>query len=167
MLADIPDEVVDAAFGPDAIFLLSRKHAPRGRIVKVPLAPGATVADAVVVVPHSALTIEGLTVTDGRLWVLDIDGGPSGLRVFGHDGVPLPSRAPPVRAVDELTRLGDDRVAYPVETFLSPRSWWVAVDSEAAPRRTALDTTTPLDLSGFEVRRSWPPPTTGPTCPSA
>ena len=58
--------------------------------MKVLLAPGATVADAVVVVPHSALTIEGLTVTDGRLWVLDIDGGPRA-RAFGHDGVPLPT----------------------------------------------------------------------------
>jgi len=153
-LADIPDKIVDAAFGPDAIFLLSRKDAPHGRILKLPMVPGATVADAAVVVPHSALTIEGLAVTEGRLWVLDMDGGPSGLRAFGHDGEPLPPVAlPSVCAVEGLTRLGDDLVAYSVETFVSPRSWWVAADAEAAPRRTALDTTSPLDFSGFEVRR--------------
>jgi prolyl oligopeptidase len=154
MLADIPDKVVDAVFGPDALFLLSLKDAPHGRILKLPMEPGATVADAAVVVPHSALTIEGLAVTDGRLWVHDMDGGPSGLRAFGHDGEPLPSvELPPVCAVEEVTRLGGDQIAYSVETFVSPRSWWVAADAEAASRRTALDTTTSLDFSGFEVRR--------------
>jgi len=154
VLADIPDKVVDAAFGPDAIFLLSLKDAPHGQILKLSIAPGATVADAAVVVPHSALTIEGLAVTESRVWVLDMDGGPSGLRAFGHDGEPLSSVAlPPVCAIETVTRLGDDEVAYSVETFVSPRSWWMAADSEAAPRRTALDTTTPLDLSGYEVRR--------------
>ncbi len=154
VLADIPDKVVDAAFGPDAIFLLSSKDAPHGQILRLPMAPGATVADAAVLVPHSALTIEGLAVTDGRLWVLDMDGGTSGLRAFSHDGESLPSvELPPVCAIDKVTRLGDDQVAYSVETFVSPHSWWVAADAEVAPRRTALDTTTALDFSGFEVRR--------------
>jgi prolyl oligopeptidase len=154
MLADIPDKVVDAAFGPDAIFLLSREDAPRGRILRLPMAPGVTARDASVVVPPSALAIEGLAVTDGRLWVLDMDGGPSGLRAFTHGGQPLAvADVPPVCAIEGLTPLGDDRIAYAVETFVSPRSWWVATDAEDAPRRTALDTTTPLDLSGYEVRR--------------
>jgi prolyl oligopeptidase len=154
MLAGIPDKVVDAAFGPDSIFLLSSKDAPHGQILKLPMVAGATMADATVVVPHSTLTIEALAVSDGRLWVLDTDGGPSGLRVFSHDEEPLPAvEVPPVCAIEGLTRLGDDQVAYSVETFVSPRSWWVSSDSDAAPRRTALDTTTPLDFSGLEVRR--------------
>ncbi|HEU4356313.1 MAG TPA: prolyl oligopeptidase family serine peptidase [Actinomycetota bacterium] len=154
MLAEIPDRVVDAAFGSDAIFLLSTKDAPHGQILRLPMSPGVTVAEADVVVPQSALTIEGLAVTDGRLWVLDMDGGPSGLRAFGHDGEPLPGvELPPVCAIDGVTRLGADRIAYPVETFVSPSTWWVATDTEAAPRPTALDTVMPLDFSGIEVRR--------------
>jgi prolyl oligopeptidase len=154
LLADIPDKVVDVAFGSDAVFLLSTKDAPHGQILKLPLAPGVTVADAEVVVPHSTLTVERLAVTDGRLWVLDMDGGPSGLRAFDHDGGPLTAvDLPDVCAVDGLTRLGADQVAYSVQTFVAPPSWWVAADAEPAARRTALDTTTPLDLSGLEVRR--------------
>ncbi len=154
MLADIPDKIVGASFGPDAIFLLSLKDAPHGRILRLPMSPGVTVADAAVVVPPSAVIIEGLAVTDERLWVLDMDGGRSGLRAFDHNGGPLPAvETPPLCAIEGLTRLGNDEVAYSVETFVSPRAWWVAADSEADPRRTALDTATPLDFSGIEVRR--------------
>jgi prolyl oligopeptidase len=156
LLADIPDEVVGASFGGDSLFLLSRKDAPRGRILRLPMVPGATVADATTVVPESSVAIEGIAATTARLWVLDIDGGPNGIRAFGHDGAPLPPvELSPVCAVDLLCPLGSDAVAYPVETFLSPREWWVAADADMTPRRTALDETTPLDLSGYEVRRDF------------
>lgn len=154
ILAPIPDRIVDAAFGRDEIFLLSRKEAPNGQILCVQLAPGATVADASVVVPSSPLAIEGLAVTDGRLWVLDVDGGVSALRAFDLDGEPLaPVEVPGICAIDQLARLGDDEVGYPVETFVSPRAWWVGRDAEPVPRRTALETSTTLDFSGVEVRR--------------
>ena len=90
---------------------------------------------------ESTLAIEGLAATNDRLWVLDMDGGVSGLRAFELDGTPLPPvELPAVCAIDEIVYAGDDRVAYPVETFVEPRAWWVAVDEEASPRRTALTT---------------------------
>ena len=154
MLAAIPDQIVDAALGRDEIFLLSRKDAPNGQILRLPLAQGATVARASVVVPASPLTIEGLAMTDGRLWVLDMDGGVSGLRAFDLGGAPqAPVELPPICAISQLVRLGDDEVGYPVETFVSPPAWWVARDGEQARRRTALETSTSLDFSGIEVRR--------------
>jgi prolyl oligopeptidase len=153
MLADIADKVVGAGFA-GALFLLSRLDAPRGQLLRLPMAPDATAADASVVVPHAARAIEGFAVTDGRLWVLDIDGGPSALRVFDHRGTALaPVDLPAVCSVEGLTRLGDDEVAFAVETFTSPRSWWIGVDDALALRPTALDTTTPLDFSNIETRR--------------
>ena len=153
-LAATSDGVVDAVLGRDEIFLLSRKDAPNGRILRLPLAEGATVAAASVVVPASALAIERLAVTDGSLWVLDMEGGVSGLRTFDLDGgAPGAIELPPFCAIDQVVRLGDDEVGYPVETFVSPRAWWVARDGDQAPRRTALDTSTSLDFSGIEVRR--------------
>jgi prolyl oligopeptidase len=154
MLAPIRARIVDAAFGRDEIFLLSRKEAPNGEILRVRLEPGATVADASVVVPSSQLAIEALAVTDGRLWVLDMDGGVSALRAFELDGRALPPvELPATCAIDQLARLGDDEVGIPVETFVSPRAWWVGRDDEPEPRRTALETSTTLDFSGVEVRR--------------
>lgn len=154
MVAAIPDQIVDAVCRREEIFLLSRKDASNGQILRLPLAPGATVAGASDVVPGSSLAIEGLAVTDGGVWVLDMDGGASGLRRFTLDGAPLPPvELPPLCAIDSLVCLGDDRVAYAVETFVSPPAWWVAADGGSDPRRTALVTSTSLDFSGIEVRR--------------
>src|SRR5207244_2152230 len=134
-LAAIPDQIVDAALDDDQIFLLSRKDAPHGQILMLPLAWGATVSQATVVVPASPLAIEGLAVTDGRVWVLDMDGGVSGLRAFDLDGAPHRIvELPPICAINQVVRLGDDEVAYPVETFVSPPAWWVARDGERGPR---------------------------------
>jgi prolyl oligopeptidase len=78
----------------------------------------------------------------------------SGLRAFTGDGDPVPPiELPPISAIERLSTLGADAIAYSVESFLSPRSWWVMSDTDGVPRRTALDATIALDLSGYEVRR--------------
>ena len=166
LVADVDDKVAYAAFGPGALYLLSRLGAPHGKVLRLPLQPGATVAHAVGVVPEAGVTIEGpaatspnaeggLAVTDTRLWLLDMDGGWSSLRLFDLDGTPAGSaEVPPSSAVDGLIRLDGNEVAYATESFTEPRSWWRA-SGEPAARRTALVTETPLDFSGFEVRREF------------
>jgi prolyl oligopeptidase PreP (S9A serine peptidase family) len=49
--------------------------------------------------------------------------------------------------------LDDLEVAYATESFTEPRSWWRASGQSA--HRTALVTKTPLDFSGFGVRREF------------
>ena len=51
-----------------------------------------------------------------------------------------------------LARLGPDRVAWLCDSFTEPPTWWVTADGDA-PRRTSLRTTSPVDLSGYEVTR--------------
>src|SRR5260370_3822156 len=53
-----------------------------------------------------------------------------------------------------LAALGQGRSAWPCESFTEPATWWVAADGEA-PRPTALRTTTPVDLSRYEVTREF------------
>jgi prolyl oligopeptidase len=53
-----------------------------------------------------------------------------------------------------LSTLGQDRIAWSCESFTEPTTWWVAADGEA-PRPTALRTTTPVDLSGYQVTREF------------
>ena len=152
LVADLEDRWIDAVFGTDVLFVLSVKDAPRGKVLVLPLTePDAEPAE---VVPAGRVAVEALAVTDGRLWVVDMDGGTSAIRCFDHAGTALaPVDVPLVSSVDSLVRLGATEVAWAVESFVSPRAWWVHDDSDEAARRTALDTVTPVDFAGFEVER--------------
>jgi prolyl oligopeptidase len=161
LAADVADKVTYAAFGPGALYLLSRLDAPNGKVLRLPVRAGATAADAAEVVPEADAAIEGgalaspLAVTDRSLWLLDMDAGWSSMRRFDLQGTPAgPVRVPPGSAVDGLVRLDGHEVAYATESFTGPRSWWRA-SGQAAPRRTALRARTPLDFSGFEVGREF------------
>jgi prolyl oligopeptidase len=154
-VAGVSDRCVDAVFGRDALYLLSRAGSPRGEVLRLGLADGVTVAQAQCVVPASDVTIEAIAATEGRLWLLDIDGGPSGLRVCDLDGGNLTGvDVPPVCAIASFARLDAHEVVYGVETFTRPRVWWRASDG-AAPRPTALADETPFDLSSYEVHREF------------
>src|SRR3954447_15156518 len=154
LVADLADECIRAVFGGRSLFLLSMRGAPRGQVLRLELGDTATVADATVVVPHGDLPIEEIVATDGRLWGVGIDGGPSAIRAFDHDENVLPEVAlPAICSIDRPLTLGAGAVAWAVETFVSPRSWWVHADKDAGPRRTGLDTVTPIDFAGIEVER--------------
>jgi len=150
LLVDTPEQCIRSVFGGDHLFLLSTKDAPHGRVLRTTL----PAFSPEVVVEQGEVTIEGIAATSGRLWTVDIEGGPSGLRAFTHDGEILaPVGLPPVCCVEDLAAIGEDAVVWSVERFTEPRSWWVHGDADEEPRRTALDTVTPIDFSAFEVTR--------------
>ncbi len=158
-VAGIPDQCVYAVLGMDALYLLSRRDAAHGKVLRLPLTAGATVADAPEIVPVSDLVIEDLAVTRDTVWVVDMDGGPQQVRAFDTSGRLLPAvKIPPMSSVSSyfarLSTLGQDRVAWSCESFTEPATWWVAADGEV-PRPTALRTTTPVDLSRYEVTREF------------
>jgi prolyl oligopeptidase len=153
MVAGLDDRCLNAEFGTaDELFLLSVKDAPHGRVLRLSLTDPA--AEPGEVVAAGRTTIEAIAVTDARLWVVDMDGGPSAIRSFDRSGELLPAvDLPPVCAVASLVRLGSTEVVWAVESFVSARSWWVHDDGDAAPRPTALDTVTAVDFTGVEVER--------------
>ena len=158
-LADIDDKCTYAVLGADTLYLLSRRDAPRGKVLRLALSDGTTVADADEIIPAGDVVIEDLAVTRGTVWVADMDGGPQQLRAFDLGGGRLPTpEIPPVSSVSSyvarLSRLGPNRLAWSNESFTEPATWWVAADGEA-PRPTALATMSPVDLSGYEVTREF------------
>ena len=157
--ADIPDKCAYAVLGSAALYLLSRRDAPHGTVLRLPLTEGATVADADEIVPASDLVIEDLAVTRDTVWVVDMDGGPQRLRAFDTSGRQLPPvEIPPLSSVSSyatgLAALGRDRIGWSCESFTEPATWWVAADGEP-PRPTGLRTTSPVDLSKYEVTREF------------
>ncbi|MBV9794414.1 MAG: S9 family peptidase [Actinobacteria bacterium] len=171
LVADVEDQISYATFGPDGLYLLSRRDAARGTVLRLPLRPGATVAQAAVVIPQPNLAIEsaagaanhdgGLVVTGSWLWLQVIDGHAPFLLVYRLDSLTEdPGWANPAGAVtgeagaaiDTVVRLGGDDIAYTTEGYTEPRSWW-QVSGTGTPRRTALVASSPLDFSGYEVSR--------------
>jgi prolyl oligopeptidase len=155
--AGIGDNCVHAVLGSGALYLISRRDAPHGKVLRLPVTGGATVAEAREIVPASDVVIEDLAVTRDTVWVVDMDGGPQQVRAFDASGKPLPAvEIPPLSSVSSysagLSALGVDRMAWSCESFTEPATWWIAADGQA-PRPTALKTTSPVDLSGYEVTR--------------
>ena len=158
-VAGIPDKCVHAVLGADALYLLSRRDAPHGKVLRLPLTEGATIADAREIVPAGDLVIEDLAVTRDSVWVAAMEGGPQQVRRFDTSGKALPAvEIPPMSSVSSysvpFSVVGQDRIAWSRESFTEPATWWIAADGEA-PRPTALRTTTPVDLSGYEVTREF------------
>jgi len=156
-VADIPDRCVQAVLGDDALYLLSQRDVSRGEVLRLPLRPGVTLSEAAVIVPAGDRAIDDVAVTSGVVWVVEMDGGPQQLRRYDTRGRPLPPvDLPPVSSVSSyaarLTRLRPDLVAWLRGSYTEPGTWWVGPD-DAAPRPTALATTSSSDFSGYRVTR--------------
>jgi prolyl oligopeptidase len=150
------DEVTRAEFGlDDRLYLLSRHGAPRGKILRIPLAT-PDLARAEAIVPEHDATIEDFTPTATRLFVTELEGGPSHVRVYdlaGHDAGLLP--IPPVSAVWQIEHVQGDEVLLRVSSYTAPPAWYRFEPAEEEPARTALVMTTPADFSNVEVVREF------------
>ena len=159
------DRIVAVKPGPDAaLYLLSRKDAPRGQILRLPLAH-LELADAKVIVSQTSgpaaeenarASIEDFALAPGHLYVADVVGGPSRIRAFdlqGHSlsGPPLP----PVSAVYQMvpTRGGD--VIFSISTYLEPSAWYRFDAATGKSVRTALFRTSPIHFDDAEVVREF------------
>jgi len=159
------DKVVGAAVGPDdGLYLISHKDAPRGKVLRLPLADLRLDA-ARVVVPESPATgagelvnatVEDIAPTEGRLYVTYMAGGPEKLVVYDLMGRQLAGPAmPPVSSAGGVVRLKGGDVLYQMESYLEPSAWysWSAASGQA--HRTALFETAPYDYKDVEVLREF------------
>jgi prolyl oligopeptidase len=153
-LTRFDDGIVRVGFATEGdLYLLSRKGAPRGRIVRVPIdAPDP--AQATVVVAESDAVIRGFLPTPHGLYVQDVVGGPSQVRLFAP-GAREPRRLPiePNSAVDGLAKLDEDSIVYRVESFTEPAAWYRYGATSGKATRTRMVTTSPADFSDCEVVR--------------
>ncbi|HEX4824358.1 MAG TPA: prolyl oligopeptidase family serine peptidase [Candidatus Polarisedimenticolaceae bacterium] len=156
------DRCIAARLGSDALYFVSRAEAPRGKVLKLPLARAADrIAGAIEIVPEVVQAIEasfskeaGLWVGDDRLYVRYQLGGPSRIHVYTQDGRPLGGIAtPPLSAVDNLAVLpgGDVLVAH--QSFTSPSAWDRFTKDGKAPRATGLGTRSHAGFEDCEVVR--------------
>jgi prolyl oligopeptidase len=150
------DQVKAARVGRDnALYLLSRADAPRGKILRLPL-DTPELAKATVIVPASDAVIEFVEPTADALYVGDLLGGPSQIRRFGLDGkgeaiIPIPQ----ISAVSEMESLEDNSLLFRDVSFTEPAAWFHYADGKGAAVKTALVSTSPVSFADIEVTREF------------
>lgn len=152
-VTDFADHVKGVYFGGDALLLLSFQHALNGKLLRVPLA-APVLAQAATVVPESAVAITAVTPTATRIYITEMVGGPSEVRVYGHDGSDQ-GRLPlaPVSAVGQVIALDSDTILYLSNTFVRPPGWYRFDPAAEEPEATALFTHSPADFGNAVVTR--------------
>jgi prolyl oligopeptidase len=149
------DEIKTVRPGRDgALYMLSRKDAPRGKILRLP-ADQPDLNSATTIVPTSESVITFFEPTVDALYVGDLLGGPSQVRRFGLDGKGETMVAiPPISAVSEMEALEDNSVLFRDVSFTAPAAWF-KITGDSAPVKTALVNTSPVSFDDIEVSREF------------
>jgi prolyl oligopeptidase len=156
------DGIVQASFGPrDGLYLLSRRDAPHGKILRLPIAKLTSAEPRVIVsegedsIADSFMGSSSILVTDSLLFVEYQLGGPSEIRTFNLAGDPRPAPEQlPVSSVGGLTRIGAD-ILFSNRSFIQPQAWYRYSPARATTEKTALVTESPVTFAGAEVVREF------------
>jgi prolyl oligopeptidase len=150
--------------GDDTLYLLSRKNSPRGRALRLSLADPELARAQVIVAESSGsdseengrASIDSIVPTDHRLYVQDVAGGPSRVRVFDHQGHALGTLAlPPISAVHQIVRIRGDNVIFRASSYLQPPAWYSYDARSRKSRRTLMFETSPVKFDDAEVLREF------------
>jgi prolyl oligopeptidase len=153
-LTRFEDGIKVIKFGKDAaLYLLSKKNAPRGKILRLPLAD-PDLAKATVVVPEGRGVVDTYEPSASGLYVAVMEGGPSRLWFYSHGSrVEVPIL--PVSSVSGLHCWHGDELLFSNTSFLVPPGWYEWEPGLARPRPTALRMTSPADFDDIEVVREF------------
>ena len=151
-LSAFEDRVVAAEFGPEALYLLSRRDAPNGKVLRLPLAD-PSLERAAVMVPEGTAGIEWFTPSGGLLYVEEIVGGPSRVSVFTDQGAPRGTvPVPEPSTVEEMVRTGEGAVALRITRYTEPGGWMSYAPARGTLLPTALVRHAPVSFDDIEVR---------------
>jgi len=147
------DMCVQAKFGDDALYLLSRADALNGKLLRIAL-PGGTLAGAHVVVPAGKTAIESFLPAGDRIYVEDMVGGPSAIRLFDALGHTKGAVAlSPITSVGGLVREHGNVALIRTESYTSPGRWRRYDPRTAKLESTALIQRSPATFADVEVTR--------------
>ncbi|MDI4634838.1 S9 family peptidase [Pelomonas sp. V22] len=154
-LAAYEDNIKKAEFGNDGwLYLLSNKDAPRGKILRIPLAK-PQLKNAQLLVPETEGVLQHMEINGGKLFVSALLGGPSKLSVVDLKTLAMKDIAlPPVSSVSGLQGGADGEVLALLQSYTEPPAWW-RLQSEGQPVKTALASRSPVDFSDVEVKREF------------
>ena len=155
-ITQFSDQIKAAPLGRDnALYLLSRAGAPRGKVLRLPL-DTPELKNAVEIVPTGKPVIEQIVPTADAVYVGDLLGGPSQIRRFGLDGkgetiIPIPK----ISAVQQMLALEDNSLLFRDVSYTEPAAWFHCEKGKTEPVKTALRSTSPVSFADIEVTREF------------
>ena len=155
------DRIVAAVAGPDEnLYLVSRKDAPRGKLLKLPLSD-PDLSKARVIVPEGDAVLqtgagESIVVTAKSLYLREVIGGPSRVARLDHDGKDEGAlQLPGPSSVAEVVALSDGSLLYAIATYLRPPYFARFDENSGTTDDTKLAQTSPVTFSDVEVIREF------------
>jgi prolyl oligopeptidase len=159
------DRIVYAAFGPrDDLYLVSRRDAPRGKILRVSvkdlnLESARTMVDEgsdTIVTNFESRTNATLLPAESRLYVLYQLGGPTQIRAFDLDGKPQQApRQLPISAAGDLVHLTGDDLIFSNTSYVQPRDYYLFRARSGETTKLPLASPPPVDMSDVQVVREF------------
>lgn len=149
------DQIKLARLGRDnALYMISRADAPRGKILRLPLETPA-LKNAAEIVAAGEAVIEHIVPSTDALYVGDLLGGPSQIRRFDLNGknetvIPIA----PISAVQEMLALQDGAFLFRAVSYTEPAAWFRCT-GKIEPAKTALRSTSPVSFVDIEVTREF------------
>jgi prolyl oligopeptidase len=165
-ITQFSDQIKAVRLGRDnALYLLSRNAAPRGKVLRLPLET-PELSKAIEIVPTGEPVIRQIVPTADALFVGDLLGGPSQIRRFGLDGnretiIPIPK----ISAVQEMVALEDGSLLFRDQSYTKPAAWFHCAKEKIEPVKTALRSMSPVSFADIEVTREFATSKDGTTIP--
>ncbi len=146
-----------------ALYLLSRHGAPKGKVLRLPLAavgqgastPASLLATAVVVAAEGNGVVEEMAPSDQGVYLNDLVGGPSDLAYYAKPNTPLKIPVLPISSVGGLNCWQGEDLVFGNASYLSPFAWFTFKPADKEPKRTALYMTTSVSFDDIEVVREF------------
>ena len=155
-ITQFSDQIKVARLGRDnALYLLSRADAPRGKILRLPLEV-PELKNAAEIVAAGEAVIEQIVPSTDALYVGELLGGPSQIRRFdlnGKNETVIPIRE--ISAVQEMLALEDGSLLFRDVSYTEPAAWFRCANEKPEPVKTALRSTSPVSFSDIEVTREF------------
>src|SRR5262252_3099344 len=155
-ITQFSDQIKLARLGrDDALYLLSRVDAPRGKILRLPL-DAPELKTAAEIVSAGEAVIEKIVPSKEALYVGDLLGGPSQIRRFDLNGknataIPIPQ----ISSVQEMLAVEDGSLLFRAVSFTEPSAWFHCATEKTEPVKTALRSTSPVSFADIEVHREF------------
>ncbi|MDQ2973810.1 MAG: prolyl oligopeptidase family serine peptidase [Acidobacteriota bacterium] len=155
-ITQFSDQIKSASFGLNGmLYLLSIRGSPKGKILSAPL-DHPSLARAKTIVPESKVTIEGFLPARNKLYVSEMAGGPSEVRIFdlyGKREGSIPTR--PVSSVNLGAWLHEDEILFGSQSYVEPFSWYRFNPVGRKVTRTGLAGASAVNFNDAQVVRAF------------